>query len=194
MSSSFAPGTPNFGVRVAGGDVDGDGIDEIVTGAGPGAVYGLHVRGWNVDGDPSATAIPGVSYFAYGTLKYGVNVSCGDVDGDGIDEIVTGAGPGAVFGPHIRGWNYDNTAITPLPGFSFFAWDTEPLSFGANVFAEADLNGDGRDEVEVGRGPDPSADTEVKVFTYDGVTVDQWLSLDAFPGLTHGANVAALHF
>ncbi len=189
----FAYGTPKWGVNVSAGDIDGDGFDEIVTGAGPGAVYGPHIRGWNVDGG-AAAAIPGVSFLAYGTNKYGVNISCGDVDGDGIDEIVTGAGPGAVFGPHVRGWNFDGDAITPLPGFSFFAWETEPLSFGVNVFAGADLNGDGRDEIVAGRGPDPDADTEVKVYTYDGMTVSQWISLESFPGLTHGANVAAGRF
>jgi len=189
--SYFAYGTPKWGVNVSTGDIDGDGYDEIVTGAGPGAVYGPHVRAWNVDG-ATATPISQVSYFAYGTLKYGVNVSCGDVDGDGIEEIVTGAGPGAIFGPHVRGWNYDDESVTPLPGFSFFAWDTEPLSFGVNVFAGADLNGDGRDDLVVGRGPDPIADTEVKVFTYDGATVNEQFSLQAFPdGWTHGTNVSA---
>jgi hypothetical protein len=191
--SFFAYGTPRWGVNVAAGDIDGDGFDEIITGAGPGAVYGPHVRGWNVDGG-SATPIPGLSYLAYGTSKYGVNVTAGDVDGDGMDEIVTGAGPGEVFGPHVRGWNYDGSGITPLPGLSFFAWQTPPLRFGVNVFAGADLNHDGRDELVAGRGPDPDADTEVKVFTYDGVTVSQWLSLEPFPGMTYGANVAAGRF
>ncbi len=134
----------------------------------------------------------GVSFFAYGTLKFGVNVTCGDVDGDGIDEIVTGAGPGAVFAPHVRGWNYDGSSITPLPGLSFFAWDD--MRFGANVFAGTDLNGDGRAELVVGCGPDPDAGSEVKVYEYDGSSVALWFSLEAFPGMTHGANVAAGRF
>ncbi len=99
-----------------------------------------------------------------------------------------------MFGPHVRGWNYDGTTITPLPGFSFFAWQTQPLRHGVNVFAGADLNNDGRDELMAGRGPDPIADTEVKVFTYDGATVTQWISLEAYPGLTHGVNVSAGRF
>ncbi len=191
--SYFAYGTPKWGVNVSCGDIDGDGFDEIVTGAGPGAVYGPHVRGWNVDGGP-ALAIPGVSFLAYGTDKYGVNVTAGDVDGDGIDEIVTGAGPGPIFGPHVRGWNYDGASISSLPGFSFFAWQTEPLQFGVNIFAGADLDSDGRDELIAGRGPAAQADTEVKVFTYDGSTVSEWFSLEAFPGLSHGVNVAAGSF
>jgi len=189
--SYFAYGTPKWGVNVSAGDLDGDGFDEIVTGAGPGAVYGPHVRGWNVDGS-TAAAIPGVSFLAYGTNKYGVNVTCGDVDGDGVDEIITGAGPGAVFGPHVRGWNYDGSSITSLPGCSFFAWDD--VRFGVNVFAGADLNGDGRDELVVGCGPDPEAGTEVKVFEYDDAGVTLWFSLEAFEDLTHGVNVAAGQF
>jgi len=189
----FAYGTPKWGVNVAAGDIDGDGFDEIVTGPGPGAVYGPHVRAWNVDGGP-ATAIPSVSFLAYGTNKYGVNVSAGDVDGDGIDEIVTGAGPGAVFGPHVRGWNYDGSSVGPLPGYSFFAWQTPPLTHGVKVFAGTDLNGNGRDELVTGRGPAPDADTEVKVFTYDGTTVTRWISLEAYPGFHQGVNIAAGRF
>ena len=191
--SFFAYGTPKWGVNVAAGDIDGDGYDEIITGPGPGAVYGPHVRGWNVDGDP-ATAIPDVSFLAYSTNQYGVNVTAGDVDGDGIDEIISGAGPGAVFGPHVRGWNYDGITVTPLPGFTFFAWYTPPLSHGVKVFAGADLNNDGRDELVAGRGPAPGADTEVQVFTYRSSTISILFSLEAYPNLNHGVNVAAGRF
>ncbi len=196
--SYFAYGTPKWGVNVACGDIDGDGFDEIVTGAGPGAVYGPHVRGWNFDNN-SIASIPGVSYFAYGTLKYGVNVACGDIDGDGIDEIITGAGPGAVFSAHVRGWNVDGGTATAIAGFNFFAWPAEEVRFGANVFSGADLNGNGRDEIVVGQGPDPAAGTWVKVYLYDGTQVIEWLSLEAFEDvsgerLTQGVNVAAGHF
>ncbi len=189
----FAYGTPKWGVNVAAGDIDGDGFDEIVTGAGPGAVFGPHVRGWNADGG-EVTAIPAVSFFAYGTLKFGVNVSCGDVDGDGMDEIVTGAGPGENFGPHVRGWNYDGDAVTPLSDFSFFAWLTGSQSYGVNVFTGTDINGDGLDDVIAGRGPDPEADTQVKVFSYFQGEVVEWMAIDAFEGMTHGTNVAAGRF
>jgi len=191
--SYFAYGTPKWGVNVSAGDIDGDGFDEIVTGAGPGAVYGPHVRGWNVDGG-KITALPGCSYFAYGTRKYGVNISCGDVDGDGIDEIITAPGPGAMFGTHVRGWNYNGAAVTELPGINFFAWPHTQALYGAKIYAGADLDGDGRDELVVGQGADPSVATQVKVYRYDGAQLSQWFGLDAYTGLTHGTNVAAGRF
>jgi len=192
--SFMAYSTHRWGVNVACGDIDGDGFDEIVTGAGPGAVFGPHVRGWNVD-NASSAAIPAVSYFAYGTQKYGVRVSCGDVDGDGIDEIITAPGPSSLFGPHIRGWNYDGAAVAPIAGCSFFALPPAQYSYGAQLFAGTDLDGDGRAELVVGAGPGPGADSAVVVYRYDGAAVSQWLSLLAMPSSwRHGATVAAGHF
>ena len=130
--SYFAYGVPKWGTNVACGDVDGDGIDEIITGAGPGAVYGPHVRGWNYDGG-TLEPMGGVNFLAYGTNKYGVNVTCGDVDNDGIDEIITGPGPGQVFGAHVRGWNYDGDSLAPISTISFFAYDSDSVRYGANV-------------------------------------------------------------
>jgi len=188
--SYFAYGTPKWGVNVAAGDIDGDGYDEIVTGAGPGDIYGPHVRGWNVDGG-GASAIAGVSYLAYGTNKKGAKVTCGDVDGDGIEEIVTSPGPSSFFASHVRGWNYDGSAISAIPSISFFAWPASTVRFGANVEAGTDLDGDGRADLVVGGGPDPSIGTGLKIFTYDGSQVSEWVAFEAFPGLTEGCTVSA---
>jgi len=186
--------TRQQGVNVSAGDLDGDGFDEIVTGAGPGPAFGPHVRGWNVDG-AKAIPIPAVSYFAYSTKQYGVIVSSGDPDGDGMDEMVTAPGPSPFFSAHIRGWNYDDASVIPLPGFSFIAWPEEQARYGARVFAGADLNGSGRDEVVAGAGPDPSVASEVRVFRYTGSGMNAWFSLRAYPETwTHGTNVAAGKF
>jgi len=191
----MAYGTHKWGVNVAAGDIDGDGWAEIVTGAGPGAVFGPHVRGWNYifNGNPKRVdPIPGVSFMAYGTNKFGVEVTCGDVDGDGIDEIVTGPGPGAIFSAHVRGWNCDGGQVTPIPGLSFFAWPPGEARYGAEVFAKADLNDDGRADIVVGGGPDPNLGSPVRVFEYDGQQATLWFSFEAYPeGWTHGTKVAA---
>ncbi len=190
----FAYGSLKWGVNVACGDIDGDGFHEIVTGAGPGEVFGPHVRGWNVDGGMAA-AIPAVSFFAYGTPRYGVRVSCGDLDGDGIDELVTAPGPSSLFGPHIRGWNYDGETVAPLTGCSFFALPPADYSHGAQIDAGTDLDGDGRAELVVGAGPDPGADSAVAVFRYSGAAVSQWFTLQAMPAdWRYGVSVAAGRF
>jgi hypothetical protein len=94
-------------------------------------VFGPHVRAWDHDGSGIAP-IPAVSYFAYGTNKFGVRVTAGDVDYDGIDEIVTTPGPGAVFGAHVRGWNFDGQALSAISTMSFFAFDGS-VRFGADA-------------------------------------------------------------
>ncbi len=165
--SYFAYGTLKYGVNVAAGDLDNDGVDEILTGAGPGAVFGPHVRGWSYNGS-SVSSIPGISYFAYGTPKFGVNVVCGDIDGDGFDEIITGAGPGAVYGPHVRGWNYDGSALSSIPSVSFLAYNTN--KYGVNV-ACGDIDGDGMDELITGAGPGAVFGPHLRGWNIDGGAV-----------------------
>jgi len=191
--SYFAYGTPKWGVNVSCGDIDGDGYDEIVTGAGPGAVYGPHVRGWNCDGG-GAVAIPQVSFLAYGTNKFGVNVACGDIDGDGIDEMVTGAGPGAVFGPHVRAWNWDGSGTTQsIPAVSYFAYNY--TQWGVNVSC-GDLDGDGIDEIITGAGPGESHEPRVRGWNYDGQALSAISGIDfnayGSTEVTHGVKVGGL--
>lgn len=188
--SFMAYGTWRYGVNVACGDVDGDGVDEIITGPGPGAMFGPHVRGWDADGS-AVTPVPGLSFFAYGTRRHGVNVACGDVDGDGIDEILTGAGPGTVFGPHVRGWNHDGGVVTPIPGISFLAYGTN--RYGVNV-ACGDLDGDRRAEIITAPGPGPMLSSHIRAWKFDcsGVSPVPGVSFMAY-GSAHryGASVTA---
>jgi hypothetical protein len=108
------------GVHVAVGNVDGVPGDEIVTGAGPGG--GPHVKVFHVNNDLSIGQPVGGGFFAYGpSFTGGVFVATGDVDGDGTDEIITGAGPGG--GPHVRAWKLaaDKTSFTEV--FGVMAYD-----------------------------------------------------------------------
>ncbi len=188
-----AYGVEKFGVNVAAGDLGWDRLDELVTGAGPGEVFGPHVRGWNVDGG-TAAAIPQVSYFAYGTLKYGVNVACGDVDGDGIDEIVTGAGPGEIFFAHVRGWNYDGVVVSSIPGVSWFAYDD--LTHGSRVGC-ADVDGDLIDEILTCPGPGEENIAQVRGWNFDGLELDPIEAIN-FPAydedVVRGGNVTGGSF
>jgi hypothetical protein len=172
---AFLPYTPAFtgGVRVALGDVNGDGVPDMVTGAGPGG--GPHVRVF--DGTTGAEIR---SFFAYSTgFTGGVFVGAGDVNGDGIADIITGAGPGG--GPHVR--VFDGTTGAEIR--SFFAY---PPAFTGGVFvAGADVNQDGAADIITGAGP--GGGPHVRVF--HGGTGALLQSFFAFPpAFTGGVFVA----
>ena len=185
----MAYGTKKFGAKVAAGDVDGDGFAEIITGAGAGAVFGPHVRGWNYDGD-TLTPINAISFMAYGTRKYGVNPATGDLDGDGYDEIITGAGPGAIFGPHVRGWNYDGGTLTPVQWINYFAYHSK--HYGVQVGA-GDISSSARDEIITGPGPGPMLGTNVRAFSCEAGKTEMIAEVNfmAYPEYKYGVVVAA---
>jgi hypothetical protein len=107
------PPTVAGGVSVAAADVNGDGIADIITGAGPGG--GPHVKVFDRVGNPN---VPLASFFAYSSsFAGGVNVAAEDVNGDGIADIITGAGPGG--GPHVKVFDGKTGNVIR----SFFAFD-----------------------------------------------------------------------
>lgn len=139
------------GVNIALGDVNGDGVSEIMTGTGPGAAP--HVRLFSVAGTPLN---PG--FFAYAkTFRGGVNVAAGDFDGNGKDEIITGAGRGG--GPQVRVFSSDGTVLG-----QFFAYD-KAFRGGVDITA-GDINADGIDEIVTGAGP--GGGPHVRIFASQG--------------------------
>jgi hypothetical protein len=151
VSSSFNVYDDNFhgGVNVAIGDLDGDGISEIVTGAGQGG--GPQVRIFDISGNLKS------QFFAYDqNFRGGVNVAVGDLYGDGFGEIITGAGPGG--GPHVRVFDYQAN----LKG-QFFAYE-ESFRGGVKV-AVADIYGnETKNKREIIVAPGPGRLAEVKIF------------------------------
>ncbi|MBD3359446.1 MAG: hypothetical protein GF365_01925 [Candidatus Buchananbacteria bacterium] len=121
------------GVNVAVCDTNGNGKKEIVTGAG--YMGGPLVRIF----DKNGKVLSG-GFFAYNkSFRGGVNVACGDIDGNGVDEIVTGAGYGG--SSHVR---YFNSKFEPLsPGFWAFGKDSRT---GVRVVIN-DLDNDGAAEI-----------------------------------------------
>jgi hypothetical protein len=165
----YAYATLRYGANVGAGGVDADGFHEVLTGAGPGAVFGPHVRGFDVDGG-TAAAIAKLSFFAYGTLKYGTGVRSGDVDRDGFAELLTGPGPGNIFAPQVRGFDYDGAAVSSLAKVNFLAYAVP--QYGVNVDG-GDADGDLHAEIATAPGPGPGATFPARFvgWNYDGVAV-----------------------
>jgi hypothetical protein len=177
---SFLAYVPAFagGVHVATCDLDGDGYPDVITGAGAGG--GPHVRAFNgVTGDPLPG--PAGSFFAYSpAFSGGVYVACGDVNGDGVPEIITGAGPGG--GPHVRVLAGDTLASI----LEFFAYN--PGFAGGVAVAASDVNGDGNADIITGAGP--GGGPHVRVLA--GATLAPIHEFFAYsPGFAGGVAVAA---
>ena len=120
------------GVRVAVGDLNADGTREIIVAAAD--TGGPHVRVANKHGK-----IINPGFFAYDeSYRGGAYVAAGDVNGDGIDEIITG--PGAGLDPYVRIYDRDGNLLS-----EFLALD-QTQQTGVNI-STTDIDGDGIDEI-----------------------------------------------
>lgn len=140
------------GVNIASGDLNGDGKDEIITATRFGATP--HVRVFDGMGNPKFT----MGFFAYQeTFRGGVNITTCDINGDGSDEIVTGAGIGG--GPHVRIFKSDGS----YTGVDYFPYSSSYRG-GVNV---ACGNVDGGPESELIFGVQSSDEAWIKVYKTD---------------------------
>jgi hypothetical protein len=113
--NSSVPG----GIYVAAGNVDGVPGDEVIVGAGAGGLPAVRVFS-------GVAATPGPAFLAFdGSFAGGVRVATADVNGDGRQDILAGAGPGGL--PAVIG--YDAFSLAVLD--SFFAFDPQ---FHGGVF------------------------------------------------------------
>ncbi len=95
--STFTAFEGTYGVTIAAGDTDGDGMAEIVAGTGPDPKNSSLVRIYRTDGTMISEFTPYNSKHGYG-----VTVTAGDMDGDGVDEIITGLGPSPQNEPLVK--------------------------------------------------------------------------------------------
>jgi len=138
------------GVNITAGDIDGDGIAEIITGAGKGGRS--HIRIFNKKGEIKS------HFFAYNDNFFGgVNVAAGDLDGDGIDEIITA--PFSSGGPHVIIFDSNGNIKS-----QFFAYEKD-FHEGLNIVS-GDVDSDGVNEIIVGKGG--NGKTEIKIFDVFG--------------------------
>jgi hypothetical protein len=139
LRESVLPSSFSGGVRVAAGDINGDGRSDLIVAAAPGntpRVIAIDV----------ATGATLADFFAYGPgFTGGVYVAAGDINADGKADIITGAGPGG--GPHVR--VFDGVTRTEIVGFYAYA----PAFTGGVRVGVTDFNSDGRADIITGAGP-----------------------------------------
>jgi hypothetical protein len=173
------------GVVTALGDVNHDGIIDLITGPGPGG--GPNIRVFS--GVDFSTVL--FNFFAFETtFSGGVTVASADINRDGYSDILVGAGPGG--GPRIKVFSGKNESIL----YDFFAF--EPTFSGGVTIATGLINSDSQIDILVGAGP--GGGPRLKVFDGAllngpslngvplGVLMDFFVYDAAFRG---GINVAA---
>ncbi len=152
------------------GDIDGDGLPEVVVGTMSPEKNGEQDQNatlWVINGDSSI--VPG---FPVKTEQHiHSSPALGDIDGDGHLEIVVGVGEGITSGREniVYGWNHDGTPVH-TPGGQ--PWPQETTNTVLAPPALGDVDGDGELEIVAGEGGyDLTDDNKLYAWNADGSLV-----------------------
>ena len=149
---AFAPEFKG-GVNIAAGDINKDGRDEIVVGAGAGG--NPHVRVFD-----GAGKYLGLDFFPQpADFRGGIDVALGDVDKNGVAEIITSAASMGTANIKVYRPEASKTVIGNFVAFS------DDYKDGARV-AAGDIDSDGVVEILASRAS--NSVSEVKSFKYNG--------------------------
>jgi FtsP/CotA-like multicopper oxidase with cupredoxin domain len=166
---AFDPTVYAAGVRTAVGDVNGDGINDIIAVMGPG-------------GDPQVKVFSGKDgaqlYWFYAfdpSIRTGLYVAAGDINSDGYDDIIVSLDAGLT--PEVK--VFGGGVLSGQQLLDFYAYD--PFFQGGVTLATGDINGDGRIDLVTGTG---LGAPHVKVFsTMDLMLIASFFAYDpAFQG------------
>lgn len=178
---SFRPYKKSFlgGARIATGDVNGDGIPDIVTAPGPGQRQKIRVFS-GVDGSRIAQFNAGSRSFSGGYY-----VATGNFDADINREVVVAFGSGGTSA--VQTFNIDGGAATVFPGTlgKFYPYGSGYR--GGVQIAAANLNGLGYDELITA--PGYGGGSQVQVYAADGTLVSSFAAYDT--SFTGGLFIAA---
>jgi len=163
---------PNFrgGARIAAGDINGDGYDDLVVAAGftGGPRVAIYDGRTVLSGNPERMV--GDFYSFEPNLNNGSYVAVGDFDGDGFGDVAFGAGPGG--GPRVRVASgktliqQGGPAALDAPLANFFGGD--PNTSGGVRVTAADVDGDGTPDLVTGSGQ--NATSQVSVYGGKSIT------------------------
>ncbi|QJW98077.1 beta strand repeat-containing protein [Frigoriglobus tundricola] len=131
----FQPfGAYTGGVKVAVGDVTGDGYDDLIVMAGPGALNGLV----EIYSGKDFSLVS--EYFAFPGYQGEFNIAAGDVTGSGVADVIFSTATGGDFV-----FAYAGASTQMITLFSAFGGFT-----GGVTIAAGDVQGVGRDQIIVG--------------------------------------------
>ena len=169
------------GVRVAIGDVNGDGYADLITGTGVGG--GPHIKVFDLRGGQPVTI---ASFFAFEpTFMGGVYVATGDINADGYADVIVGAGQ--TGGPRVKVFNgAAGYAINTIaPAMDFFAYD--PSFTGGVTVSAGNRDTQPGDEVITGAGV--GGGPNIRSFNAAGQLIDNFFAFST--GITSGIFIAA---